>query len=200
MKNYFDYFVKILLIGDSNVGKTSILLRYDENEFKNTYMSTIGIDFRIKTISIDNKKVKLQIWDTAGQERFRSITTSYYKLAMGIVLVYDITSEKSFSNISYWFDNIKKNANVNVKKILVANKSDLNDERAIEYERGKELALNYDVPFYEISTKNGDNIGEIFELLTRNIIYNKESEINNDDDRLNLVNGTNDKNSAECSC
>uniref|UniRef100_A0A3Q0RJ83 small monomeric GTPase n=1 Tax=Amphilophus citrinellus TaxID=61819 RepID=A0A3Q0RJ83_AMPCI len=108
MAKTYDYLFKLLLIGDSGVGKTCVLFRFSEDAFNSTFISTIGIDFKIRTIELDGKKIKLQIWDTAGQERFRTITTAYYRGAMGIMLVYDITNEKSFENIKNWIRNIEE--------------------------------------------------------------------------------------------
>lgn len=105
-KKAYDYLFKLLLIGDSGVGKTCILCRFSDDSFSSSFISTIGIDFKIKTIDVDGKKIKLQIWDTAGQERFHTITTTYYRGAMGIMLVYDITNGKSFDSISKWLRNI----------------------------------------------------------------------------------------------
>merc|ERR1712123_377975 len=104
----YDLLFKLLLIGDSGVGKTCIIFRFTDDAFSSTFISTIGIDFKVKTILLRGKKIKLQIWDTAGQERFHTITTSYYRQAMGILLVYDVTNEKTFANISYWLRNIEE--------------------------------------------------------------------------------------------
>ena len=120
----FDLQVKLLMIGDSGVGKTCLLLRYANDSFSPTFITTIGIDFKIKTVPIDNHVVKLQIWDTAGQERFRTITTSYFRGAQGILLVYDVTDRGSFENISNWVGQIEQHADINVTKVLVGNKCD----------------------------------------------------------------------------
>ena len=127
----YDLLFKLLLIGDSGVGKTSLLLGYSDNNFNNNFIPTIGIDFKIKTIELHGKKIKLQIWDTAGQERFISITTSYYRGAMGIMLVYDVTNSKSFDNISKWLRNIQEHSNPDVEKIILGNKCDMEDRRVV---------------------------------------------------------------------
>ncbi|XP_072100581.1 ras-related protein Rab-8A isoform X2 [Mobula birostris] len=119
MAKTYDYLFKLLLIGDSGVGKTCVLFRFSEDAFNTTFISTIGIDFKIRTIELDGKKIKLQIWDTAGQERFRTITTAYYRGAMGIMLVYDITNEKSFDNIKNWIRNIEETRKT-LKELLLA--------------------------------------------------------------------------------
>merc|ERR1711935_852765 len=143
----YDYLFKLLLIGDSGVGKTCVLFRFSDDAFNSTFISTIGIDFKIRTIELDEKKIKLQIWDTAGQERFRTITTAYYRGAMGILLVYDITNEKSFDNIKNWIRNIEQHASDSVQKILIGNKCDMSDDRIITKDRGQELADEYGIKF-----------------------------------------------------
>jgi len=112
----YDYLIKLLMIGDSGVGKSCLLLRFSDDSFTTSFITTIGIDFKIKAVEIDGKRVKLQIWDTAGQERFRTITTAYYRGAMGILLVYDITDEQSFLNIRNWIRNIEQHATDSVQK------------------------------------------------------------------------------------
>jgi len=147
-RNY-DFLIKLLLIGDSGVGKSCCLLRFSEDSFTPSFITTIGIDFKIRTIELDGKRVKLQIWDTAGQERFRTITTAYYRGAMGILLVYDVTDEKSFNNIRTWFSNVEQHATEGVRKILIGNKCDWEEKRAVSTERGQELADELGIPFLE---------------------------------------------------
>uniref|UniRef100_A0A3B3SA75 Ras-related protein Rab-13 n=1 Tax=Paramormyrops kingsleyae TaxID=1676925 RepID=A0A3B3SA75_9TELE len=141
MAKTYDYLFKLLLIGDSGVGKTCVLFRFSEDAFNSTFISTIGIDFKIRTIELDGKKIKLQIWDTAGQERFRTITTAYYRGAMGIMLVYDITNEKSFDNIKNWIRNIEEHASADVEKMVLGNKCDVNDKRQVSRERGEKAFM-----------------------------------------------------------
>ncbi|KAK7945233.1 hypothetical protein WMY93_000961 [Mugilogobius chulae] len=141
MAKTYDYLFKLLLIGDSGVGKTCVLFRFSEDAFNSTFISTIGIDFKIRTIELDGKKIKLQIWDTAGQERFRTITTAYYRGAMGIMLVYDITNEKSFENIKNWIRNIEEHASSDVEKMVLGNKCDINDKRQVSKDRGEKAFL-----------------------------------------------------------
>ncbi|ALC44635.1 Rab8 [Drosophila busckii] len=169
MAKTYDYLFKLLLIGDSGVGKTCILFRFSEDAFNTTFISTIGIDFKIRTIELDNKKIKLQIWDTAGQERFRTITTAYYRGAMGIMLVYDITLEKSFENIKNWIRNIEENAAADVEKMLLGNKCELNDKRQVSKERGEQLAIEYGIKFMETSAKASINVEEAFLTLASDI-------------------------------
>nr|pir hypothetical protein T23H2.6 - Caenorhabditis elegans [Caenorhabditis elegans] len=137
----YDMLFKLLLIGDSGVGKTCILYRFSDDAFNTTFISTIGIDFKIKTIELKGKKIKLQIWDTAGQERFHTITTSYYRGAMGIMLVYDITNAKSFDNIAKWLRNIDEHASEDVVKMILGNKCDMSDRRVVSRERGEKIQL-----------------------------------------------------------
>uniref|UniRef100_A0A8C7IB72 small monomeric GTPase n=1 Tax=Oncorhynchus kisutch TaxID=8019 RepID=A0A8C7IB72_ONCKI len=161
MAKTYDYLFKLLLIGDSGVGKTCLLFRFSEDAFNTTFISTIGIDFKIRTIELDGKKIKLQIWDTAGQERFRTITTAYYRGAMGIMLVYDITNEKSFENIKNWIRNIEEHASSDVERMILGNKCDMNDKRQVSKERGEKLAIDYGIKFLETSAKSSLNVEEV---------------------------------------
>ncbi|OMO96964.1 Small GTPase superfamily [Corchorus olitorius] len=146
----YDYLIKLLLIGDSGVGKSCLLLRFSDGSFTTSFITTIGIDFKIRTIELDGKRIKLQIWDTAGQERFRTITTAYYRGAMGILLVYDVTDESSFNNIRNWIRNIEQHASDNVNKILVGNKADMDEsKRAVPTSKGQALADEYGIKFFE---------------------------------------------------
>jgi len=173
-KKTYDLLFKLLLIGDSGVGKTCILFRFSDDAFNTTFISTIGIDFKIKTIELKGKKIKLQIWDTAGQERFHTITTSYYRGAMGIMLVYDITNLKSFENIAKWLRNIDEHANEDVEKMILGNKCDMEDNRQVPKERGDAIALEHGIKFMETSAKNNINIDRAFQELAEAIL-NKTS-------------------------
>ncbi|CCH60768.1 hypothetical protein TBLA_0D02650 [Henningerozyma blattae CBS 6284] len=169
-KNY-DSIMKILLIGDSGVGKSCLLVRFVDDKFNPSFITTIGIDFKIKTIDINGKKIKLQLWDTAGQERFRTITTAYYRGAMGIILVYDVTDENTFENIRTWFKTVNEHANGEAQLLLVGNKSDM-ETRTVTYEQGESLAKELGIPFIESSAKDDKNVNEIFFTLT-NLIQEK---------------------------
>jgi len=167
----YDYLFKILLIGDSGVGKSCLLLRFaDDNFFAESYISTIGVDFKIKTVEIDGITVKLQIWDTTGQERFRTITSSYYRGAHGILVVYDTTDVTSFSNLKQWLGEISRYACESVDKCILGNKCDLKEQRTVEYSTGKEFADSYDIPFLETSAKTGVNVENAFITCARNIM------------------------------
>jgi len=169
-KKQYDLLFKLLLIGDSGVGKTCILFRFSEDAFNTTFISTIGIDFKIKTIELRGKKIKLQIWDTAGQERFHTITTSYYRGAMGIMLVYDITNAKSFDNIAKWLRNIDEHANEDVERMILGNKCDMDDKRVVSKERGESIAREHNIYFLETSAKTNINIETAFIQLAEAIL------------------------------
>eukprot|EP00826_Nyctotherus_ovalis_P030927 TRINITY_DN2469_c0_g1_i12.p1 TRINITY_DN2469_c0_g1~~TRINITY_DN2469_c0_g1_i12.p1 ORF type:complete len:181 (-),score=36.89 TRINITY_DN2469_c0_g1_i12:144-611(-) len=143
----YDYLVKLIIIGDSGVGKTCLLTRFAENKFTASHISTIGIDFLIKMLRVDDVTIKLQIWDTAGQDRFRTITQNYYKNAVGVILVYDCTSETSFNNIRSWMKQLESHANHDVIKVLVGNKYDSPDIK-VDAARGKALAEEFGIEFF----------------------------------------------------
>lgn len=162
MTTEYDYLFKLLLIGDSGVGKSCLLLRFADDTYTDSYISTIGVDFKIRTVDLDTKTIKLQIWDTAGQERFRTITSSYYRGAHGIIIVYDITDKESFDNVRQWLFEIDRYASENVCKLLVGNKSDLVNKRAVEYDASKAFADELTIPFLETSAKNATNVEQAF--------------------------------------
>jgi Ras-related protein Rab-1A len=164
-----DYFFKILLIGDSGVGKSCLLLRFADDSWTDTHISTIGVDFKIKTLNIDGKTIKLQIWDTAGQERFRTITSSYYRGAQGIILVYDCTDQESFNNVKQWMGEIDRYACENVNKLLVGNKTDLVNEKVVDTQTAKAFADSMGIPFIETSAKNATNVEQCFVSMARDI-------------------------------
>lgn len=165
----YDYLFKILLIGNSGVGKSSLLLRFADDTFTDNFMPTIGVDFKIRTLEVDGRTIKLQIWDTAGQERFKTITSSYYKGAHGIIVVYDITDKESFKNIDTWMNEVEKHASDNVSRILVGNKCDMDESRQVSTDEGKELADQYNIRFMETSAKESANVEEAFTLMTKEI-------------------------------
>jgi len=165
----YDYLFKLLLIGDSGVGKSCLLLRFADNTYTDSYISTIGVDFKIRTLDIDGKTVKLQIWDTAGQERFRTITSSYYRGAHGIIVVYDVTDKVSFNNVKQWLGEIDRYACQSVNKLLVGNKADLVEKKVCEYNEAKEFADSLGISFLETSAKSAHNVEEAFLTMTRQI-------------------------------
>lgn len=175
-----DHVIKILVIGDTTTGKSSLLNNYIEGSFSDDFRSTIGVDFKVKTFEYDNKFIKLQIWDTAGQERFRSITSSYYRDVQGIILFFDVTNEETFKNIDKWLEYINLYGSIGVDIILVGNKIDLKN-RVISYETVKTYADKLGYEYIETSAKNNINIDTPFINITKNIInsdivYNKQNE------------------------
>ena len=170
---------KILTIGESGVGKTAILKRYVEDKFPKHHLSTIGIDYLSKDITIYNKKIKLRVWDTAGQERYRNITTHTYKDADGIALVFDVTDEGSFNQITDWIEQIDTNANRDeISIILIGNKIDLKDERLVEKEKGEEMAENLHIKYFETSALTGEGINQAFEYLAKLIFRVRNPDAN----------------------
>ena len=170
----FNYLLKFIVIGDSSVGKSNILLRYVHNSFNPEFLTTIGVEFGAKNIEINKKIFKIQIWDTAGQENFRSITRAYYKNSVCALIVYDITNRSSFENIISWIEDCKGQSPKSIFIILVGNKNDLENERQVSYEEGLEFAKNNNIVFFETSAKTGKNISELFQ--TSAIEINKKIE------------------------
>mmetsp|Transcript_36988 Transcript_36988/g.58185 ORF Transcript_36988/g.58185 Transcript_36988/m.58185 type:complete len:204 (-) Transcript_36988:334-945(-) len=161
---------KILLIGDSSVGKTCLLLRFVDDKYTESFVSTIGVDYKIKTIQDETgNNVKLQIWDTAGQERFRTITSSYYHGAHGIIVVYDVTDNVTFTNVKQWLEEISRYASPSVAKLLVGNKSDLEGDRIVPLEAAKGFADENQLAFIETSAKTGTNVKEAFERMVQEV-------------------------------
>ena len=166
--------VSLPLVSNKNSNRR-LNLNYPNNRNNHNYTSKcinffiVGIDFKIKTINIDGKNVKLQIWDTAGQERFRTITQTYYKGAMGIILAYDCTSEDSFNNVRNWVRQIEVHASSNVEKILIGNKADLTDKKVIDTEQGMALAKEFGMAFFETSARSGHNVNETFYHISKQI-------------------------------
>ncbi len=176
---YYDVKYKIMVLGESKVGKTSLIKRYTKDQFGGVYLTTVGMDFQDKIIEIEDKKVRLQIWDTAGQERFRNVTKSYFQSSQGLVLVYDITDRESFEKLNFWVDNIKNNAPENAKFILVGNKCDLANERKVSYEEGENYAKNLNIKFFEASARDGTNVNELFFYLANEIYQDNKLKGNN---------------------
>jgi len=165
----YDYLFRLLLIGDSGVGKSCLLLRFSDQSHTDSYISTIGVDFKIRTIESEGKTIKLQIWDTAGQDRFRSITSTYYRGAHGIIIVYDVTESETFQNVKVWLAEIEKCASPGVHKLLVGNKCDLVGRRQVEYETAKAYAEKLSIPFLETSAKAATNVEKAFLVLAQQI-------------------------------
>ena len=162
---------KILILGDSKVGKSCFLTRYADKTYQEDYLSTIGMDYKIKNYELENGAIiKLYIWDTAGQDRFRSITSNYYKGADGIILIYDITKQETFNNVRNWITSIKEEAPAKVVLILVGNKVDDEKNRAVPQSEGEKIADEYNLPFLECSAKSDINVTETFDVLIKKIV------------------------------
>ena len=178
----YDLLFKLILIGDSCVGKSNILLKYLKNQFNENSKTTIGVEFGTKNIIINNKRIKIQIWDTAGQERYRSITSAYYKGAKGALIVYDITRKNTFDNIDKWITDLKLNVDKNICIIILGNKSDLIDKREINKNDGIKKAEMYKTAFLETSALNGDNISKAFNELIEQIVINNKNIFQDDNE------------------
>ena len=201
-KEPYDLLFKLILIGDSSVGKSNILLKYLKGEFDKNSKATVGVEFGTKNIMINNKKIKIQIWDTAGQERYRSITSAYYKGAKGALIVYDITRKNTFDNIDKWISDLKLNGDKNICILIVGNKSDLNEQREVDKELGKKKAEMFKTAFMETSALNGENISKAFEEVIEQIYQlNKnafEENAKKDIDRGVNLNDNKDDNKKKC--
>ena len=166
----YDEKIKLMILGDSTVGKTAILRQYCQNEFLGKYVTTVGIDFQMKYINLNNKKIRLQIWDTAGQERYRVVTKNYFNASDGFIIVYDITNRETFKSINNWIEQITTIAGENIKCIIFGNKNDLIDKRQVQEEEGRELAKKYKSNFFETSAKSGDNVEEGFKSIITDVM------------------------------
>jgi len=176
MKRDYDHLFKLVLIGDSGAGKSCLLLRFADDSFTDSYITTIGVDFRFKTIPVDKKTIKLQIWDTAGQERFRTITSAYYRGADAIFLVYDTCDRESFAHIDDWLNEVNKYVNENTCKILVGNKCDLTAERQVSTEEAKKKAEDLGIAFVETSAKDATNVDTAFQMMSHELINKREEQ------------------------
>ena len=183
-EEYYDLKIRLMLIGDSNVGKTSIIKRYCKNQFSPSYISTVGIDFETKYLRLNGKIINLQIWDTAGQERYKVLAKNYYKNSDGFIIVYDITDKKSFNNVANWITQIKDSASENVKCVLLGNKCDLEELRQVDINQGKDLANNYHLKFYETSAQKGNNIQKFFTDLVKGFL--NDDNFVNDSERSSI--------------
>lgn len=173
VKRDYDYLFKLVLIGDSGVGKSCLLLRFADDSFTESYISTIGVDFRFRTVKVGEKYVKLQIWDTAGQERFRTITSAYYRGADGIIMTYDVTNKDSFDHVQDWLQEVNRYANEGTCKLLIGNKSDRED-KAVTTTEGEEFAKKLNMPFLETSAKTAANVEAAFLAMASELIKIRE--------------------------
>ncbi|XP_048373815.1 ras-related protein Rab-2B isoform X2 [Sphaerodactylus townsendi] len=168
----YAYMFKYVIIGDTGVGKSCLLLQFTDDRFTTLHDLTIGVEFGARMISIDNKNIKLQIWDTAGQESFRSITRSYYRGAAGALLVYDITRRETFNHVNSWLEDAQQHSGSHMVFMLIGNKSDLEHRRAVKKEEGEAFARQHGMIFMETSAKTATNVKEAF-LATARTIYKK---------------------------
>jgi len=188
----YDYIFKVLLVGNSVVGKSSLILRYVDQIWNDVFVPTIGVDFKVKSLEIENKSIKLQIWDTAGQERFRNVISSYFKGAHGILLIFDITSRDSFKELENWLAEVEKNASTQILKILIGNKCDLEEEREISKDEGEAFAMRNGMQYIETSAKINTNVNEAFEALSKIMVeyYSKKSSAINENKTIKMNKGT----------
>ena len=165
----YDEKIKVMVIGETRVGKTSLIKKYTKNTFGGVYLTTVGIDFQEKIINSEGKAVKVQIWDTAGQERFRNIAKNYFHTSDGFLLVYDITCKESFEKLNFRYEQIKLNAPEHTKCMVVGNKCDLEEKREVSKEEGDNFSKEQNIKFYETSAKEGINVNTIFQELSNEI-------------------------------
>mmetsp|Transcript_14139 Transcript_14139/g.30830 ORF Transcript_14139/g.30830 Transcript_14139/m.30830 type:complete len:233 (-) Transcript_14139:174-872(-) len=174
------YIVRLLMVGDSACGKTSLVLRFDQNVFSTKFVTTIGVDYRDKMVKIEGAAMRLQLWDTAGQERFRSLTSNFFGRADGFVLTYDISNRPSFDHVIGWMRDIKTRAPPDCDIVLCGNKSDLDNDRVVTFDEGKQLADEYGVQFFETSALTGHNVEKMFTALATTIKHKRIDDFEGD--------------------
>ena len=192
----YEMMFKVVLVGDSFVGKTNIMSKYLKNEFREDSKATVGVEFGSKQFTIEGHSVKAQIWDTAGQERYKAITSAYYKGAKGAFIVYDITRKNSFESVERWVSDIISVADKKITIILIGNKSDLEDQRQVTKEEAEEKANKLEIAFMETSALSGDNLEKAFEKMIDEIYKKCHEEILADGD-LDIIPGGEDINLAK---
>ena len=172
-----DYFIKVVLVGNSAVGKSSLMLRFADDKFTTNYVNTIGVDFRFKTFNVDRKRIKIQIWDTAGQEKFRTMTSAYYKGSDAVIMVYDVTEPKTFNEVvNYWIPEIMDHVE-GITYAVLGNKTDLEDSKIVSRIEAENLKVgNQSVIFYEVSAKDSTNVNEAFEEIARKFMQKKQDK------------------------
>ena len=201
-----DRVYKLLLIGESNVGKTSIILSYTENEFKTSGISTCGVDVKCKYVSLDNTKIRLDIWDTAGQERFRGLAKNYFRGGNGFILVYDITDKKSFDKLRGWMNDAKEKIEGEYKMLVVGNKKDCKNQREVDWDVLEDFGKKNNVKFMEVSAKTGEGIEKIFIIMCEELLklkevgIIKEEESEGDKTFTSLDNSKLSENKHNCNC
>lgn len=189
MDREYDHLFKILIVGDSTVGKTSVLVRYVDDVFNSEFQTTIGVDFKVSTLQIEGKIVKLQLWDTAGQDRYRNIVSSYYRGAHGVILMFDLTSPETFSRVEEWYEESQKYLATQIPRLIIGNKSDLKTERAVAREDAIDLATRFGMQYIETSAKDNSNVSEAIGLLAKQIIAKSPGKGVDDRERPKLETG-----------
>ena len=185
----YEMMVKVILIGDSSVGKTNIMSKYLKNQFNENSKATVGVEFGAKIFKINNRNIKAQIWDTAGQEKYKAITGAYYKGSKGAFVVYDITRKETLYSVDKWINDLKVSGDPKINILLIGNKSDLEDKREVFKEQGEEKAKSFGCAFLETSALSGDNIEQAFELMISDIIKKYGNETLEEEDLGNVEKG-----------
>ncbi len=199
-----DYKIKIIVVGDSGVGKTNLINRFASDKFDTNSKATIGVEFVYKTLKINKEVIKVEVWDTAGQERYRAITSSYYKGAKGAIIVYDITNEDSFNNVESWMNEVTKKGKTDMQFLLVGNKKDLINDRKVTEQKGIDKAKELNMNLFEASALEKTNVNEAFNYLVKEIYLNirKGKNINtNNDEKIGqggIALNTNKKKRKKC--
>jgi Ras-related protein Rab-27A len=204
----YDYLIKFLALGDSGVGKTSFLYQYTDNQFNSKFISTVGIDFREKRVVYKSQtngrshRIHLQLWDTAGQERFRSLTTAFFRDAMGFILMFDLTSELSFLNVRNWISQLQTHAYCEDPDIiLVGNKLDLEDRRVVDSNRAKEFAEKNGCEYIETSAATGENVEKALNILLERVMIRMEKSLDKSLFPIRSINNAQpEEPQSRCSC
>jgi len=168
-----DHLVKLFFLGASEVGKSSLVMRFCEDRFEDNFMVTIGVDCKSKYIDRSGWRLKLQVWDTAGHERFRTITPAYYRGAMGVIITYDVTSRESFDHVEFWVQQLNEHGDASVQRVLVGNKTDLADARKVTTEEGELLASKFGMAFFETSARTGERVEDTFLNITDQVVVHR---------------------------
>ena len=186
MANKLDYQYKILILGDTTVGKTSILVRYIDNKFEKDSLATLGVDVKYKYVTLDNKKIRMNIWDTAGQDRFRNIAKNYFKGANAVIFVFDVNNKNTLDKIKFWIDNVKENSSEDLIEVIVGNKIDIEGKHEVTKEEMESLGEKTGMETFETSAKTGEGINEVFTYLVNQLIQNSNiGKIQSDDESSN---------------
>ena len=194
---------QLITLGDGQVGKTSLILRYIDNKFSYNYLATIGFDSKVKKVQLDNgEEIRVKIFDTAGQERFKSIAATYLKKANGIILAYDITRKKTFENIQNWYDEMLEENHKEIPTILIGNKSDMKEKREISKEQGEEMAKKFKLEnhFYETSCENGENVEKAFNDLVMQVYEKYANKIQKANIKIKKEDINENKNNNDNKC